>query len=403
MCEPLREAPRKVLPEVKTLPQLPPNIPQQADPFTIPSSLEVLVKALHKPLSSSLDLKNPPKWPSTSAPTTAIPFSGGEGTAHDRIKHLITSGSMTYYKDTRNGLLGPDFSSKLSAWLALGCCTSRQIHRYLLDFEDARSELGKGAPGYGKGENKGTAAMRFELAWRDYFRLCTRKFGPRLFHAEGFRNDDSVKWKYDNEALTRFLEGSTGMGLIDASQRELFLTGYTSNRARQNVASYLAKHLGLDWRLGAEWYECCLVDYDVCSNWANWQYNAGVGNDPREGGGGRKFNPVKQASDYDGKAEYVMGWCEELRGLEPEEAWQVWKVSQDRKEHFGLDGRLEVQKPLVRIEWSKRGGRGGGKGGGGGYQGPGRGGDRNSRGKDRGRGGKNRGNGRSGFSKREDA
>lgn len=65
-----------------------------------------------------------------------------------------------------------------------------------------------------------------------------------------------MTWKYDQEKLARWLEGRTGTGLVDASQRELFLTGFTSNRARQNVASYLAKHLGLDWRLGAEWYEC---------------------------------------------------------------------------------------------------------------------------------------------------
>ena len=84
---------------------------------------------------------------------------------------------MTSYKDTRNGMLGTDFSTKLSAFLALGCITARQIHEYLLAFEDGTSELGKGTRGYGKGENKGTAAVRFELLWRDYFRLTTRKFG----------------------------------------------------------------------------------------------------------------------------------------------------------------------------------------------------------------------------------
>ncbi len=90
--------------------------------------------------------------------------------------------------------------------------------------------------------------------------------------------------------LQRFLRGTTGTGLIDASQRELLFTGYTSNRARQNVASYLAKHLGINWKLGAEWYESMLVDYDVSSNWGNWQYVAGVGNDPR--GEARVFNPI---------------------------------------------------------------------------------------------------------------
>lgn len=139
--------------------------------------------------------------------------------------------------------------------------------------------------------------MRFELLWRDYFRLATRKFGPRLFRVGGFKNDTSYSWKSPQKdkdvqaKVTRFLEGTTGTGFIDASMRELFLTGYTSNRLRQNVASFLAKHLGIDWRIGAEWYECLLADYDLSSNWGNWQYNAGVGNDPREA---RVFNPVKQ-------------------------------------------------------------------------------------------------------------
>ena len=266
---------------------------------------------------------------------------------------------MTHYKDTRNGLLGADFSSKLSAFLALGCITARQVHFYMYDFEEGNTPLGKGAPGYGKGENKGTGHMRFELLWRDYMRLVTRKFGPRLFRAEGFKNDSSAKWKYDKHALKRWLEGTTGMGLVDASQRELYLTGYTSNRARQNVASFLSKHLGLDWRLGAEWYESCLVDFDVSSNWGNWQYTAGVGNDPRDGGGGRKFNPVKQASDYDGKADYIQTWVEETRGLKPEEAWQVWTVPEGKRKGTKLEWSEMVEQPLVKIPWSnKKGGPG---------------------------------------------
>ncbi|KAL8721897.1 MAG: hypothetical protein Q9225_001533, partial [Loekoesia sp. 1 TL-2023] len=293
--EPLREAPRRSLPVPKNLLPLPDTIPPQSAPFSIPDTLEDIIASLIKPLEPNLGLSNPPKWPLKAQ--SAHPFHGGEKTGHERIKDLITSGSMTTYKDTRNGMLGFDFSTKLSAWLALGCITARQVHEYLIDFEEGKTDIGKGVHGYGKGENKGTAAVRFELLWRDYFRLATRKFGPRLFRIEGFKNDTSYSWKYpqkDKEVqriVERFLEGTTGNGFIDASMRELFLTGYTSNRLRQNVASFLAKHLGIDWRIGAEWYESLLCDYDLSSNWGNWQYNAGVGNDPREA---RVFNPVKQ-------------------------------------------------------------------------------------------------------------
>ena len=271
--EPLREAPRPVLPTPSNLAPLPPSMPSQSPPFEIPTTVEEIIARLHKPLDPNLGLFDPPTWPAKA--TSAHPFHGGETAGHERIRHIITRGLITTYKDTRNGMLGPDFSTKLSAWLAIGCISARQIHEALLDFEDARTELGKGVPGYGKGENKGTASIRFELLWRDYFRLTTRKFGARLFNIRGFRNDSQPSWNYaqkDKETqrkVTRFLEGKTGIGLVDASQKELFFTGYTSNRARQNVASFLAKHLSIDWRVGAEWYESCLIDYDVSSNWGN--------------------------------------------------------------------------------------------------------------------------------------
>ena len=124
--EPLRQAPRRVLPAPSILPPLPPSIPSQPHPFTIPTSLEDTIVKLHKPLDPNLGLSNPPLWPPNA--TSAHPFHGGETAARERIRHLITSGSSTTYKDTRNGMLGLDFSTKLSAWLALGCISARTIH-----------------------------------------------------------------------------------------------------------------------------------------------------------------------------------------------------------------------------------------------------------------------------------
>lgn len=393
--EPLRDAPRKVLATPKNIPSLPAFVPAQKEPFSIPDSYDEVLTALLKPLKQKPMLDSIAPYP--EGVKSAHPFEGGSKSGQQRIQHLIGSGSMTKYKDTRNGLLGLDFSTKLSAWLALGCITARQVHFQLLDFEEGRNDQYKGVQGYGKGENKGTAAVRFELLWRDYMRLCTKKFGPRLFQVAGFRNDESYPWKNpkDNgetkEALDRFLNGTTGTGLIDASQRELYHTGYTSNRARQNVASYLAKHLGINWKYGAEWYECQLTDYDLSSNWGNWQYVAGVGNDPR--GEARVFNPVKQAFDYDSQGEYVKAWVEELRPLtEPQEIFQVWKVDPERRKELGLEGNMMAEKPLKRINFTvgRNSGRGGGKYGGS-SRGRGGGGGRGGRG-GQGRGGGGRQN-----------
>ena len=89
--------------------------------------------------------------------------------------------------------------------------------------------------------------------------------------------------------------------------RELAATGWMSNRGRQNVASFLVNDLHVDWRMGAYWFERLLIDYDPCSNWGNWQYLAGVGNDPRDG---RRFDPVRQAAMYDADGAYVRHWAE---------------------------------------------------------------------------------------------
>lgn len=86
--------------------------------------------------------------------------------------------------------------------------------------------------------------------------------------------------------------------------RELAATGWMSNRGRQNVASFLAKEMEQDWRIGASYFESMLIDYDVHSNWGNWMYNAGVGNDPRD----RRFNIERQAEMYDGDHEFRNLW-----------------------------------------------------------------------------------------------
>ncbi|KAK2000423.1 DASH family cryptochrome [Colletotrichum falcatum] len=370
--EPLREKPRPTLsrPKKGSLPPYPDQsiIPPQQSPFQIPSTYDALEAALTKPLTSPF--AEEPMFPKNAQ--SVHPFKGGEVLAIERLEHLIKTGCMSSYKDTRNGMLGADFSTKLSAYLALGCLTSRQIHEALVGYEDGQDDRFKETPGYGKGENEGTKAVRFELLWRDYMRLCTMKFRGKLFSVTGFKNDTTPKWKSadaehvisdDNlgtsvdevqKILQRFLNGTTGMGLIDASQRELYHTGYTSNRARQNVASFLTKHLGIDWRYGAEWYEYLLVDYDVSSNWSNWQYVAGVGNDPR--GDNRIFNPVKQAFDYDKSGEYVRAWVAETRAIEKlENVFQLWTTPQEELERLGMSKSILVTDPIKKIDFSVEG------------------------------------------------
>jgi deoxyribodipyrimidine photo-lyase len=366
--EPLREKPRAVLPTPakSTLPPFPDDstkIPRQSLPFDVPASLDDFEDRLTKPVKHPIS--DAPAWPQGAL--SAHPFEGGETNAQARLHHLIVGGHMVTYKDTRNGLIGKDYSTKLAAYLALGCITARQVHGLLVKFENGTDERFENTTGYGNGENEGTAAVRLELMWRDYMRLCARKFGNRLFRLSGFGKSNPDKKAYTwrsadkNSApasqtetpeeigriIGRFLRGTTGMSLIDASQRELYLTGYTSNRARQNVANFFAKHLGIDWRYGAEWYESMLIDYDPSSNWCNWQYVAGVGNDPR--GRERIFNPVKQGFEYDPNGRYVKMWVPELRAIERlENVFQPWTTPRAEMLPNGLVGLELAEDPVKR-------------------------------------------------------
>lgn len=372
--EPLREKPRPTLatPGKESLPPLPPrsDIPSQPTPFVIPDEYSQLEKDILLPLKDSVSLISP--FP-TDFPHPH-PFKGGETVAQSRLHHLVKSGVMHDYDKTRNGLVGTEYSTKLSAHLALGSLTARQIHERLLQYEDGDNDDFKETKGYGDGENTGTKMVRFELLWRDYMRHYTQKFRHRLFRRDGCMDykgkEPQVKWKVPTEEgappdqnpspkeiakiIKRFEEGTLGMGLIDASQRELNHTGYNSNRTRQNVASFLAKHLYIDWRYGAEYYEMMLVDHDVHSNWSNWQYVSGVGNDPR--GESRIFNPVKQAFDYDRDGSYVRAWVPEVASLEKlENVFQVSTTSQEELEAAGLTDNIMVTNPVKRIQFSVQG------------------------------------------------
>jgi deoxyribodipyrimidine photo-lyase len=200
--------------------------------------------------------------------------------------------------------MGLDGSTKFSPYLALGCLSPRYIYHEIKRYERVNG-----------GQTDGSYWLVFELMWRDFFKLVAVKFGSRLFHRHGihpYPPADRLQWRQDPVAFEKWTQGRTGIPWVDAAMRELLQTGFMSNRLRQNVASFLCHSLRLDWRLGAAWFESQLIDHDVHSNYGNWLYIAGLGNDPREN---RKFNMIKQARDYDPQGRYVKLWVKELSGL----------------------------------------------------------------------------------------
>lgn len=226
---------------------------------------------------------------------TAFPYRGGEDQAIKRLNYYFwETEKLKYYKKTRNGLLGKDYSSKFSPWLANGCISPRTIYSEVKRFE---KEIKK---------NQDTYWLVFELIWRDYFKYVSLKHGNAIFKIGGILNKD-YDWHKSKPAFKEWTEGRTKDDFVNANMIELAKTGFMSNRGRQNVASYWAKTLKQDWRIGAAYFEAMLIDYDVHSNWGNWMYNSGVGNDPRD----RKFNTQLQAERYDGNHKYRKTWLQD--------------------------------------------------------------------------------------------
>ncbi len=223
---------------------------------------------------------------------SAFPFKGGENNALARIEnYFFETQNVSQYKQTRNGLIGADYSSKLSAWLANGSVSAKTIYWNVKKYEE-NVEV-----------NEDTYWLIFELIWRDYFKYISMKFGNKIFQLHGIL-DQKYEWKFNQKALQQWILGQTNEPFVNANMKELAQTGFMSNRGRQNVASYWAKEWKQDWRVAASYFESLLIDYDVHSNYGNWLYNAGVGNDPRD----RKFNIRKQAEMYDENGAYQRLW-----------------------------------------------------------------------------------------------
>ena len=263
--------------------QLRPSFPS---PSALPTSNRIVVDDKVPTLA---DLGLPPL---ENDLRSAFPFLGGTKAALKRLEQYFwRSKKLSFYKNTRNGLLGTDYSSKFSPWLANGSLSPKTIYWEIKRYE---KEIQK---------NQSTYWLIFELIWRDYFKYISLKHGNKIFKIGGILDRDYL-WSSELKKFRQWAEGLTPEPFVNANMKELKHTGWMSNRGRQNVASYFAKEMKLDWRIGAAYFESLLVDYDVHSNYGNWMYISGVGNDPRD----RKFDVRWQSKRYDPKNKFIDLW-----------------------------------------------------------------------------------------------
>lgn len=280
------------------------DMPKVFSPFR----RKVEKRNVRKPSSAPVQLPPPPAGqfdaipPAAAARHPSLPLPGGREAGLRRLRQFIFDDeSITRYKETRNCLDALDGSSTLSPWLANGALSVREVAHAVFEFERERVS------------NESTYWLYFELLWREFFHWRAVIDDRKLFRLGGIPGS-CRHCTFDPRAFARWCAGDTDYPLVNALMRQLVATGWMSNRGRQIAASCLINEMKTDWRFGAAFFEKHLIDYDVGSNYGNWQYIAGVGSDPR---GGRHFNIEKQTREHDPNGIFTAKW-DGLRPAQPE-------------------------------------------------------------------------------------
>ncbi|WP_226064950.1 cryptochrome/photolyase family protein [Kaistella polysaccharea] len=166
-----------------------------------------------------------------------------------------------------------------------------------------------------------------ELIWREFFMQILYHF-PKVVHQSFKKKYDHISWIYDENLLKKWQEGKTGYPIVDAGMRQLNETGFMHNRVRMVCASFLTKHLLMDWRIGEAYFAEKLLDYDLSSNNGNWQWSAGSGCDAAPYF--RVFNPTEQQKKFDPEFIYIKKWVPEFGSKQYTEPIVEHKFARER-------------------------------------------------------------------------
>lgn len=257
--------------------------------------------------------------------------NAGEDSALEKWRDFKDN-RLENYKDRRDEVASPQTVSRLSMYYSSGILGLRKVlddvEKLIDDSEDSD-------------KIRNYAKYRNELAWREFF-YQVLWHNPETVR-ENYRDfENEIQWRNDSEEFEAWKEGETGVPFVDAGIRELRKNGYMHNRTRQNVASFLTKHLMIDWRKGAKFFRKHLVDHDTASNIGGWQWSASTGTDSVSI---RIFNPVKQGRRYDSHAEYIKRHIPELRGLDPNTIHSWAEMSQKERNEYDT----EYPDPIINF------------------------------------------------------
>jgi len=276
-------------------------------PLPSPKSIKPFSKALPSDTLASWQLRpSAPDWAGGLGAT----WKPGERAAIIRLTDFLDVDVANYA--TARDMIDGEGTSNLAPYLHWGEISSRQIWAVFSMRADAEPRSAAGI-----------AAFQRQLGWRE-FSIHLLFHWPDLVHAAWKPEYESFPWVDDEAQFRAWTKGQTGYPIVDAAMRALWTTGTMHNRARMIVASFLIKHLLIDWRKGADWFEDTLVDADLANNRAGWQWVAGSGADAAPYF--RIFNPVIQGEKFDPDGTFVRRWVPELAGLDVRYIHKPWSA-----------------------------------------------------------------------------
>jgi deoxyribodipyrimidine photo-lyase len=251
----------------------------------------------------------------------------GEGGAKAALSEFLR-GDVAAYKDRRD-FPGERSTSRLSPHLHFGEISPRQVRAAVIEHVPA---------------SKGREHFIKELGWREFSYNLLHHF-PGFPEKNFQKKFDRFPWKDDDRAFSAWTRGMTGYPIVDAGMRELWATGWMHNRVRMIVASFLIKHLLIDWRRGEAWFWDTLVDADLANNSASWQWVAGSGADAAPYF--RIFNPVTQGEKFDPDGAYVRKWAPEIKSLPDKFIHAPWTADTSVLRRAGVTLGETYPRPIV--------------------------------------------------------
>ena len=263
-------------------------------------------------------------------------FSAGEAEGKSRLARFITGDAppiFTYASQRDRPDL--DATSQLSPYLRFGMISARLAAL-------GATEATRRAPS--DGARKSAQTWLNELIWRDFYLAILAHF-PEV-QGKSFRQGyDKIAWLNHDDDFTAWQKGRTGYPFVDAAMRQLAATGWMHNRARMVVASFLVKHLLIDWRWGERWFMQNLVDGDPAANNGGWQWSAGTGTDAAPYF--RIFNPITQGQKFDPDGPYIRQWVPELTHVAPADIHEPWKMGKAKQEQAQCRIGADYPAPIV--------------------------------------------------------